>query len=212
MGQDKAIDYEAFPERRCRSFGERQGAGVKRMHVLSYLISCGFQRCVPRIIGRAIRGTLSNGAKIIDVFRAKLDMKITHAVHTQILCGFQSHIPQTVNRRVGKSDRDVPRKLASSIRGTRRSKFIPAGISAPLPRFLRGARSTRRRSAKWPKRGCSGITTARQEEYQDCSHSYPICPFGSQTRSAEERKSRACSSTRAASSAAGSSPMKRTSE
>ena len=98
MGQDEAIDYEAFPERRCRSFGERQGAGVKRMHVLSYLIPCGLQRGVPRIIGRAIRGTLSHGAKIIDVFRAKLefDMKITHAVHTQILCGFQSHIPQTV--------------------------------------------------------------------------------------------------------------------
>ena len=95
MGQDEAIDYEAFPERRCRSFGERQGAGVKRMHVLSYLISCGFQRGVPRIIGRAIRGTLSNGAKIIDVFRAKLelDIKITHAVHTQTLCGFQLHYP-----------------------------------------------------------------------------------------------------------------------
>ena len=125
MGQDEAIDYEAFPERRCRSFGERQGAGVKRMHVLSYLISCGFQRGVPRIIGRAIRGTLSNGARIIDVFRAKLelDMKITHAVHTQIFCGFQSHILQTVNRRVGKSDRDVPRKLGSSIRGTRRRSF-----------------------------------------------------------------------------------------
>ena len=125
MGQDEAIDYEAFPERRCRSFGERQGAGVKRMHVLSYLISCGFQRGVPRIIGRAIRGTLSNGAKIIDVFRAKLEleMKITHAVHTQILCVFQSHIPQPVNRQVGKSDRDVPRKFASSIRGTRRRSF-----------------------------------------------------------------------------------------
>ena len=84
-----------FPECLHQSFGGRQGAGVKRMHVLSYLISCGFQRGVPRIIGRAIRGTLSNGAKIIDVFRAKLelDMKITHAVHTQILCGFQSHYP-----------------------------------------------------------------------------------------------------------------------
>ena len=139
MGQDEAIDYEAFPERRCRSFGERQGAGVKRMHVLSYLISCGFQRGVPRIIGRAIRGTLSNGAKIIDVFRAKLelDMKITHAVHTQILCCFQSHISQSVNRRVGKSNRDVPRKLASSIRGTHaESEVHSLGIARTCDTFV----------------------------------------------------------------------------
>ena len=81
-----------------------QGVGVKRMHVLSYLISCGFQRCVPRIIGRAIRGTLSNGARILDVFCVKLelDMKITHAVHTQILCGFQSHYPPNSKSPSGK--------------------------------------------------------------------------------------------------------------
>ena len=79
-------------------------------------------------------------------------------------------------------------------------------------RFSRGARSTRRRSAKRPKRGSSGITIARQEGYQDCFRSYPICPFASQTRSAEGQKSRAYSSTRAASSVAGSSPKKRTSE
>ena len=42
--------------------------GLMRMHVLTYLILCGFQRGVPRTIGRTIRGTPSNGAKIIDMF------------------------------------------------------------------------------------------------------------------------------------------------
>ena len=165
MGQDEAINHEAFPERRCRSFGERQGAGVKRMHVPSYLISCGFQRGVPRIIGRAIRGTL--------LFRAKLDMKITHAVHTQILCGFQSHIPQTVNRRVGKSDRDVPRKLASSIRGTRCSKLTPEGFLHRSPGSRRGhgrlggeARSGQReapRASRPPDRRNTRTASARTQ-------------------------------------------------
>ena len=42
--------------------------GVKIMLVLTCPIFCSFHRDVPRTIGRTIRGTPSNGAKIIDMF------------------------------------------------------------------------------------------------------------------------------------------------
>ena len=41
--------------------------GLKRMHVLTYLILGGFQRDVPRTLGRAIRGTPSTGVEILHV-------------------------------------------------------------------------------------------------------------------------------------------------
>ena len=59
---------------------------MKRMHFLRRLIFGGFQRGVPRRIGRTIRGTLSNGVKIIDAFRARLELgvKITNLVQREI--------------------------------------------------------------------------------------------------------------------------------
>ena len=57
--------------------GTPQG-GMKKMHD----VACNG---VPRTIGRTIRGTLSNGVKIIDVSGAMLELgaKITHMVHIQ---------------------------------------------------------------------------------------------------------------------------------
>ena len=50
--------------------------GVKIMHLLRRLIFGGFQRGVPRTIGRTIRGTPSNGVKIIDMFSYATSKKV----------------------------------------------------------------------------------------------------------------------------------------